>query len=673
MRKFQIFLCAAGCCFVLWAFIGGQAPSKPVLLLIGDSTVKNGSGKGDNGQWGWGDHLAYYFDTARIEIANRALGGRSSRTFISEGLWEKALATVKAGDFVLIQFGHNDGSPVNDTLRARGTIKGIGEETEEIDNLITRKHEVVHSYGWYLRKYIRDAKTKGATPVVLSPIPRNNFVDGKAVRNADSYGGWAKQVAEAENVPFIDLNGRSAAALEQIAADAGQFVIDSSFYRGDHTHTSLAGAKLNARMVAEGIMALTDCRLKEYLFDRTYVFGDNSPEGIRVTSSHLYGNGYGYGFDLAPPPVDAAGACIGDSAFFFSVDLPEGDYDVTVTAGNPSADAEITVRGESRRLLVEKAKTEKGRFNEHSFTVNIRNRHIDASHDVGLKPRETNKLNWDGKLTLEFNGVRPGVRNIRIKPAGAVQTVFLCGNSTVTDQDNEPWCGWGQMIPRFFGQGVSFANYAESGESAGSFISAGRLKKLLTQAKAGDYIFVEFGHNDQKQQGEGVGAWTSFTQSLKTFITEARNKGCRPVLLTPVQRRSFDENGKIVNTHGEYPDAVRKLAADENVPLIDLHQKTKVLYEALGVEKSIAAFVHYPAGTFLNQEKALEDNTHFNSYGGYEVARCVVEGIRENSLADILRYLHPEIQRFDTRKPVDPATFSLPASPFTELEKPVGN
>jgi lysophospholipase L1-like esterase len=323
--------------------------------------------------------------------------------------------------------------------------------------------------------------------------------------------------------------------------------------------------------------------------------------------------------------------------------------------------------------LLEKIKTPKGEYSEQSFTVNIRNKRINANREVRLKPREVRKLSWDGKLTLELNGLHPGLRSVRIRRAEKPLTVFLCGNSTVVDQDNEPWCGWGQMIPRFFRQGVAFANYAESGEAANTFIAAGRLEKLLTQAKADDYIFVEFGHNDQKQKGEGKGAWLSYTQSLRTFIAEARKRGMHPVLLTPMHRRTFDKNGAIVNSHGDYPDAVRKLAADENVPLIDLHKMSKTLYEAWGDTLSVKAFVHYPAGTFPGQAKALEDNTHFNAYGGYEIAKCVVEGMRENRLTDILQLLRPDYAPFNPQQPDDVAQFALPLSPFTEVEKPDGN
>ncbi|MDR1416399.1 MAG: rhamnogalacturonan acetylesterase [Prevotellaceae bacterium] len=412
-------------------------------------------------------------------------------------------------------------------------------------------------------------------------------------------------------------------------------------------------------------------------FDCTYVFGRDavaSTLGVRhVPASCLYADGAGYGFDLTKPPVSADGACVADGGFFFSVDLPEGDYDVTLLLGNPGQASEVTVRGESRRLFLEKIAIPKGESSEQSFTVNIRSKRISGDREVRIKPREVNKLNWDSKLTLEFNGLHPGVRSVHIRSAEKSLTVFLCGNSTVVDQDNEPWCGWGQMIPRFFRRGISFANYAESGEAANTFIAAGRLEKLLTQAKAGDYIFVEFGHNDQKQKGEGKGAWLSYTESLRAFIAEARKRQMHPVLVTPMNRRTFDEHGKTLNTHGEYPDAVRKLAADAGIPLIDLHKVSATLYEAWGSEASVKAFVHYPAGTFPGQTKKLEDNTHFNAYGGYEIAKCIVEGIRENGLADILRFLRDDYKPFDPKLPDNVETFSLPLSPFTEIEKPDGD
>src|SRR5882762_4316239 len=187
----------------------------PTLFIIGDSTVRN-SGKGLQG---WGDEIGSFFDQTRIKIDNRARGGRSSRTFITEGLWDQVLADLKPGDFVLVQFGHNDGGAVNDASRARGSLRGIGDETEEIDNLLTKKHEVVHTFGWYMKKFVTDTRAKGATPIVLSFIPRNMWKDGKVIRGSDSYGKWAAQVAAAEQVAFIDLNEIVAKKYEALGPD----------------------------------------------------------------------------------------------------------------------------------------------------------------------------------------------------------------------------------------------------------------------------------------------------------------------------------------------------------------------------------------------------------------------------------------------------------------------
>ncbi len=204
----------------------------PTLFLIGDSTVRNGAGDGANKQWGWGEPIVAYFDPAKIAVLNRARGGRSSRTFLTEGLWEQVLSAMKPGDFVLIQFGHNDGGPINDNSRARGTIKGVGEETEEIDNLLTKKHEVVHSYGWYLRKYIADTKAKGATPVICSPVPRKIWKEGRIVR--DQYAQWAEEVAKAEKVGFIDLNEIIARQYDAMGAEKVE-----PLFADEHTHTTL--------------------------------------------------------------------------------------------------------------------------------------------------------------------------------------------------------------------------------------------------------------------------------------------------------------------------------------------------------------------------------------------------------------------------------------------------
>ncbi|GLB51239.1 rhamnogalacturonan acetylesterase [Neptunitalea chrysea] len=224
---------------------------KPTIYIVGDSTVKNGSGKGDGGLWGWGDFLNQFIDSTQLHIENHALGGTSSRTFQSKGLWQPVYEKLKEGDYVLIQFGHNDNGPVNDDFRARGTIKGIGEETQEIDNMLTGAHEIVHSYGWYVRKMIKDAKEKGAIPIIMSPIPRNVWNEDKVNYNDDSYGGWSKQIAEEEGVTFINLNHEMVDFMNVLGEDK---ITGNYFYERDHTHTSARGALLAASLIIKELV-----------------------------------------------------------------------------------------------------------------------------------------------------------------------------------------------------------------------------------------------------------------------------------------------------------------------------------------------------------------------------------------------------------------------------------
>lgn len=415
-----------------------------------------------------------------------------------------------------------------------------------------------------------------------------------------------------------------------------------------------------------GLLAATAIGAQTYKFD--FTAGKKAKEGYTlITPGDRYTPEKGYGYDLQPSPEKKSTA-----PFFFSVSVPDGNYRVTAIIGSKRTAGETSVRGESRRLFFENLKTKKGELKPCSFVINKRDTHISNKENVRIKPRERQKLNWDDKLTLEFNGDAPALSELIIERVNNVPTVFLCGNSTVVDQDNEPWASWGQMIPRFFNDSICFANYAESGESANTFIAAGRLKKALTQMKPGDYLFMEFGHNDQKQKGPGKGAYYSFMTSLKTFIDEARARGAQPVLVTPTQRRSFDENGKIKDTHEDYPEAMRWLAAKENIPLIDLNEMTRTLYEAMGAEPSKKAFVHYPAGTYPGQTKDFADNTHFNPYGAYQISKCIIEGIKKAGLP-IADYLRKDYPGFNPAHPDALDSFKWNDSPFTEIEKPDGN
>ena len=237
--------------------------TRPTLYAIGNSTVRTGvHGNGENGQWGWGAPIADFFDRMRLNVENRAWGGTSSRTFRTQGYWQKVLPKLKAGDYVVMQFGHNDSSPINDDRRARGTIKGNGDETQEIDNMLTGEREIVHSYGWYLRQFIKEIKAKGATPIVCSLIPRNRWTDGKVDRSVNSYALWAEQAATAAGAFFIDLNKLICDHYDSV----GQVRVTALYFDEDETtHTNAAGARINATRLVEGIKALEGCALAEYL------------------------------------------------------------------------------------------------------------------------------------------------------------------------------------------------------------------------------------------------------------------------------------------------------------------------------------------------------------------------------------------------------------------------
>ena len=350
--------------------------------------------------------------------------------------------------------------------------------------------------------------------------------------------------------------------------------------------------------------------------------------------------------------------------------VEDGNYRVTAVIGSKKSAGDTWIKAESRRLCSENIHTKKGEFKTVTFMVNKRSPYINEKMRIKLKDREKDYENWDGKLTLDFCGDNPQLKEVSIEKVDDAVTVFLCGNSTVTEQNKEPWASWGQMIPRWFDDKVCFANYAESGERTTSFIASNRWAAVMERAKKGDYIMIEFGHNDEKDKGAGSGAWYNFTYNLKRMIDEARKKECEVILVTPTARRMF-RNGRNANTHGEYPDAVKAVCQRENVPLIDLTAMSTAMYDAYGEEDSKRFLVHYPANTFPNQEKALADNTHFNTFGAYEVAKCVVEGLTKLNLP-LTAHLSSEWKAFNPSQPDDWQKWSWPLSEV-ELVKPDGN
>jgi lysophospholipase L1-like esterase len=359
-----------------------------------------------------------------------------------------------------------------------------------------------------------------------------------------------------------------------------------------------------------------------------------------------------FGFDFGSTATNESGGGLTcDRHYFLSAAVPEGNSLVTATFGDPSRATTNTVKAECRRLMVEHLVTQPGEFVTRSFVVNTRTPDYPGGR-VRLKPRErvNEMVTWDDKLTLEFSGTRPVLRALRIEPATNVTTLFLAGDSTVCDQPVAPWNSWGQMLPRFFGPGVAVANYAESGESLRTSLAAHRFDKIFSVARPGDFLFVQFGHNDMKDQA--TNALEVYRVELEKVVARTRSQGVTPVLVTSMERKA----GIGGNTLAGYPDAMRSVARDHGVALIDLNVASLALYRALGADLP----------------SAFQDGTHHNDYGSYELAKCVVEGIRANQLA-LARKLASDVTLFNPAKPDDPRAFYLPESPVQINIKPEGN
>lgn len=363
-----------------------------------------------------------------------------------------------------------------------------------------------------------------------------------------------------------------------------------------------------------------------------------------------------------------------NAPFTRNIEVPDGNYKVTVVLGSKKKAGNTVVRAENRRLMVDEVATKKGQFKTVEFVVNKRTPEIEKGKRVKVKDREKNYNTWDNAINLEFTGAAPAVKEVKIERDTTATTIFLCGNSTVVDQPYEPWASWGQMIPRWFGPEVAISNNAESGLTAASFLGSYRLDKILTMMKKGDYVICEFGHNDQKEKMAGAGAWYNFSYNLKVFIDKVRAKGGNIIFVTPTQRRRFDDatHSKILETHGDYPDAMRAVAKREGVPVIELHDMTRTFFETLGYENSKKALVHYPANTFPGQYKPLADNTHFNPYGAYEIAKMVVMGMKQLHLP-IVKYLRSDWKDFNPAQPDDYNKFVWYNSVQQDVTKPDGN
>ncbi len=383
-----------------------------------------------------------------------------------------------------------------------------------------------------------------------------------------------------------------------------------------------------------------------------FAFGDRAPASgwKQVVPTDIYSNNRGYGFE---PGAKVSGKDYVTSAapFLFSAKLPEGNYAVTALLNDQTGESVTTVKSEQRRLMLEKVQIHPGTLAARTFIVNVRTPKIAVGDHVHLKQREvdTETMEWDEKLTLEFNGNHPTLRALVVAPTN-VPTVYLTGDSTVCDQPAEPWNSWGQMLPRFFQPDVAVANYAQSGESVKSSLGAHRFDKVFSLLKPGDYLFVQFGHNDMKDKA--TNALAVYKSNLEKIVARTRQLGGTPVLVTSMERK----NGIDHDTLAGYPDTVRVVAKEQNCALVDLNAMSRQFYRALGG----------------GLDKAFQDGTHHNNYGSYELARCVVTGIKKAGLP-LAKSIVSDFGDFDPAKPDAVGTFEMAVSPVVSTDKPLGN
>ncbi len=359
-----------------------------------------------------------------------------------------------------------------------------------------------------------------------------------------------------------------------------------------------------------GLTALFGCCL---LCDGA--FADQAPltfdfmPGGNAAAHPTYDSGPGFGFEPGVP-------------WKFSVRVPEGNFRVTLKFSASRKRTSARILAEQRRLMIEDLTVDKAV--ERSFIVNVRTADLaplpanaTGGTKVALKPREIGSSTWDDRLTLEIAGDATP-RSLAITPVD-LPTLYLAGDSTVTDQGVAPNASWGQMLPRYFAADIAVANHAESGETLKSFVTELRLDKLLSTLKRGDWVMIQFGHNDQKVQWPQTyaEAATTYRSWLRTYIAEVRRRGATPILVTSPERRNFDAAGHIVPSLGDYPDAVRIVAREENVALVDLNLGSVHFYETLGPEAAQRAFADEG-----------RDKTHHNEFGAHALAGLVIEALR---------------------------------------------
>jgi len=373
----------------------------------------------------------------------------------------------------------------------------------------------------------------------------------------------------------------------------------------------------------------------------------------QVAPTATYSDEAGYGYELGAQVTtgDKGQTTTSDKPFMFSAKVPEGNFNVTVTFGDSTTATTTTFEAESGRLMLERVEVPAGKVAERVFTTNVRTPKLPpvptnapGRGEVSLNQFDGgNSRDWDGKLTVEVVSPHAALRSLEITSAPTAPTIFVAGDSTVTDRDGGGDVSWGQLLPVFFKPGVAVANHAQSGETMKSFANALRLDKILSQMKPGDYLFMQFTHNDSKASWPQtyVEPETTYKAYLKVFIAEARLRGAIPVLVTAMDRGARG-TGAPTHGHGGYPQAMREVGQEEHVAVIDLYGMSDTFYGSAGAD----------AG------KILADGTHSTAYGGYEFAKCIVMGIKQNKL-DLAKFIVDDFKDFDPAHPDSAAALDL--------------
>jgi lysophospholipase L1-like esterase len=381
--------------------------------------------------------------------------------------------------------------------------------------------------------------------------------------------------------------------------------------------------------------------------------GAAKPGTTRVAPTAVYSDDAGYGYEPGAQVTngDNGNTTTSEKPFMFSAKVPEGDFNVTVTFGDSTVATTTTFKAESGRLMLERVEVPAGKVAERSFTTNVRTPHLPklptnatGREEVSLDQFDGgSSRDWDNKLTVEVVSPHAALRSIEIVSAPTAPTVFIAGDSTVTDRDGGGDVSWGQVLSVFFKPGVAVANNGQSGETMKSFMNALRLDKMLSQMKPGDYLFMQFIHNDSKASWPQtyVEPETTYKAYLKVYIAEARLRGAIPVLVTAMDRGARG-TGAPTHGHGGYPQSMREVAQEEHVAFIDLYSMSDTFYQSAGAD----------AG------KILADGTHSTAYGGYEFAKCIVMGIKQNKL-DLAKYIVDGFKDFDPAHPDSAAALDL--------------